>query len=910
MILGRVPEQERIASLLSGLHEGRGGALAMLGDPGIGKSSLLTHARDRAREIGVRTVTVTGAEAELHLPLAGLADVVTQLSDRLPGLPAAHADALRATVGLGPAAVDPLLLHVATFKLLQSAVPVLLVADDAHWIDPATSSCLGFVGRRVSDTGIGLIAAARTPVDPASWIATMPSLGIGSLDRATATALLARTSPLLAPSARTAVLDAAAGNPLALIELPTALDDDQRHGIRPPPEPLTPTQRLEHVYARRCAALTPAAHTIVVIVAAAGPIDPSRLRRAADALGVDPRSCDDALDAAVDAGVLAIVDDTVSFVHPLARSTAYHGAPRTAIRHAHRVLASLTKGDERVRHRAAATVPPDEEVADALQQSAAGAAARGAFAAASVGYEAASRYTGDPSGRAAHLVDAGLAALRGAQPRRASRLLSAVDRDAVDPALRPSLDRIAGLALRADGQAIRAVERWQAAMGQLDATSVAWAAMAADAAHTFLLCGLPLQASSLADDALAAARRHDDRGALVLSLAVRAACAAAQADTTASEAALADLASIEAGGPKREMVLAGPIAAQAEIWLGRHGDAERRATRQLGWLRDGSATAGTSMLLATLAEALEHLGRPSDAAAAAREASLVALDTGNASALDLARVAQTRLLARSATSVADVDDALSLLRIADGANPGLTSSADAWRGVLAGRVALSSGDAERALQHLEPVAEREVSTGFAEPAVYGWLPDLVEALAMARRVDDAARWCEALQSSPSANPVTRGAALRCRGILTPGPDGDAAFGASLALTDAAGLSFESARTELAFGRHLHRERRRVEARRRLRAAAERFAELDAGSWADRARAELAAAGGRSLGPAASTGAELTAREEEIVQLARAGLSNREIATRVFLSVKTVEFHLARAYSKLGIRRRMELVARD
>ncbi|WP_396454651.1 AAA family ATPase [Actinomadura sp.] len=846
MLYGRNDEQARLTSLIDGAREHRrSGALVLRGEAGIGKSALLEEAAAQVP----RVLRVTGIEAESGIAFAGLNQLLWPVRDRLDALPPAQSAALRTALGEASGGQGRFATGFAVLTLLADLAedgPVLCVADDAHWIDTATAEALLFAARRLAAEGVVMLFAAR---DGAFTGTGLPELRLGRLARADAERFLAERG--LTPLVRERVLREAAGNPLALREFAAA-------GERPPePSPLPVADRVLASFKEQIARLPENARLMLLIAAAEGRGHmPSQLAAAA-ALGVGLAD----LEEAERAGMVQVTGRSIAFRHPLIRAAAYQGATAARRVTVHRALAeSADDLDCRARHRASASLAPDEDVAADLQEAAERARERAGHATAAALYRQAADMTPGREARAARLGAAASLTLQAGRLDEAedlavlaeklgaadlaglARVHAAVEYERGDPraAARMLADRAAG------PEMLWAAAMYGWASGELPAVlrasrlrpddpALRGLALLADGDHA---AGLPL----LADHVTAARDGAGDRlRAAQLALIIG-------ADDAALELAAAEAAHCRRHGLVGELPTVLQVQAQAQIAAGRHADAAATVAEAIALARD--------------------TGRPH------REGRLGAV---------LARVAAIE------------GDERRLHELTASAPPGLADGAFALLDLGLGRY-------DDALRRLE-----EIAHGPHRHADVLSAADQVEAavrtgeVPLAREAYSRFRvWAEAAKQ-----PWAQAVALHCEALLN---DSEEPYVEALRLHEKSMRPFERARTELLYGEYLRRARRRSDARVPLRSAASIFERLRATPWLERARAELRATGesGTSVPAAPDLLDRLTPQELQVVRLAAAGTSSREIAAQLFLSPRTVEYHLYKAYPKLGISSRKEL----
>ncbi|MGK5551484.1 ATP-binding protein [Actinomadura kijaniata] len=879
MLWGRDGERRALAALVDAARSGGSGVLVVRGEPGIGKTALLDQAARDAE--GLRVLRAEGVEAEAGLPFAALQMLLRPVLSRMDRLPAPQAAALRGALGLADAeGADRFLVGLAVLSLLSELAaerPLLCLVDDAHWLDPASAETLLFAARRIGAEGVAVLFAARDGFAAPG----LPELVLDGLDRHAATELLDARAPELGAPVRDRIVTEAGGNPLALTELPHGLTAEQRAGHAAPPGGLPVTRRLLEAFGARIDRLSERARLALTIAAAEGGGELGTVVQAGRAVGVTATD----LEEAERAGLIRTTGVSVAFRHPLIRAAAYQGAPLTARLRAHRALADALHGDRRVLHRAAAAVAPDESVAAELERAAERAGARGALPAAVPLMEQAARLSPDPADRTRRLVRAAQTAVTGGRTEEAADLAERAWALAEDPPSRAGLAMVRATVefergvphgtadLLADSAAPVADDDPGLALTLLViAAGNAWSSGEPAALRRAARLAAPLRPVSppLVDGIAALARvldgdhaeglpglralvdeaRADPPESLIARLFVMAAAQLLGADDALAELAAADVARARGRGLAGALPLTLQLLGHAQLAAGLH--------------RDAAATVAEALDLAHATGQAHRAGR-----VAAVIARLAAVEGDERRCRDQERHATT------AESAAAVACALGLLDLAHRRH-------------------------ERASRRLE-----EATAGHTAAAVFA-LPDLVEAAVRAERPDRAAgpfarftAWAGA-----SGQPWAAAVAARCRALLHPAEEH---YRDALRLHERGGRPFERARTELLYGEWLRRERRRTDAREPLRSALTRFEHLGAAPWADRARTELRATG-EGTAPAAVPGPadRLTPRELQIVRLAAAGAGNREIAAQLFLSHRTVEYHLYKAYPKLGVSSRAEL----
>ncbi|MEU5690242.1 AAA family ATPase [Actinosynnema sp. NPDC020468] len=878
MLHGRGAELAGVHRLVAAAREGRSGVLVVRGEAGVGKSALLDH----VVADGFRVLRGTAVESESVVPFAGLNLVLGRVVDRVAALPDAQASALRGALGLAPPDGRPYLVGLAVLTLLADLAeegPVLCLVDDAHWLDPASADALLFAARRLDAEGVVVVFAARDLHAPPFPTPGLPELRLAGLSEVDSAALLAEHAADLPRHVRDRIAREADGNPLALLELPAA----QREGHLAASAHRAPHAhgRVRQTFADRITALPARTRTLLLVAAADDTGDPGVVFRAAARLGASVAD----LEPAEHRQLLRSVGGWLEFRHPLIRSAAYQGAPFARRLEAHGALAEVVDDAHRAAwHRAAATTGPDEEVARALAETAEDARRRGGFAAVAAAYQRAAELTPVPLEKARRLVSAAVAAVDAGQFDQASVLAdSAAD-------------------LLADQ-----VEYWRVAS--------VWATVANERGRSGEAASVLARAAGcaapgdpvLAGDLLFAAAQYAWTARDFA--AVRSIAAQADGLPTASRVRALERAAIGLDGDD----VRGAMAAVRELVDGQRaewrcdavvawwhlvlGDDRAAFDRAAGVESQARAQGALGVLpraSAYLARGHLHLGRHRDARASAEEGLRIAADIGQEFSVGYL----SSVLAELAAIEGDEERCVALTAAADGPPRSV-------------RAACSLALLDLGLGRHESVLERlsDVAAGAHRLYAIGSLPDLVESatrLGVPDSARDAASW-HAEWAAETGQPWALAVAARCRALLSDTEDG---FLEAAALHRDPTRPFERARTALLHGEWLRRARRRSDARVHLRAALETFDRLGAAPWSARSRAELRATGETTAAPVPDRRDSLTPQELQVVQLAGEGLSNRDIAARLFLSPRTVGYHLYKAYPKLGVSSRVELARLD
>jgi len=895
MLIGRELESAELAAALSSARDGSGSALVLGGDPGIGKTSLLRELVAQAD--GLVVLEAAGVEAEADLPYAALVDVLTPLLHHLDALPEAQAVALSTALALGPpGAADRFAVGVATLGLLTEAAeqgPTLIVVDDLQWVDSASRDALSFAARRLSSIPVVLVAAQREGAAPLPGAKVVP---VGPLEREDSAAVLSEATAGIAPQVVAQLLDAARGNPLALVELPRLLTRGQLEGTEALDEPIPTANGLERAFVARLAPLSDAGRRAVVVAAADGSGSAGVVLRALGSLGLP----DEALREVEALGLLRIDADGVEFRHPLVRSAAYHGAYSAERRLVHAALAAVDEDPDRSAwHLAATALGPEESLASKLAEAAERALARGGFAAAAAALERAASLTPDRRARGMRLLDAGLALEELGDLVRSE----AVTREAAtmidDQADRARVvAHLAALKIAA-GEFERGYAMLLAEAEQVAELEPTWAG-----GMLSLAANLPLyrlQARTTLDLMERASMLGDPtRPRMLIERLTTALGSTMAGGAPGTLVALARELESTPGGHRQISAVGWPL-----VWVEEYDAARATLTWALDLLRTSGALRYLPRSLHVLAELDFRIGRWVPALAEAYEAIDLFEETRQPTDRGFACATAARVeaaLGRDAESRENAAEAFA----ADGASGLLVATA--YASAALGLLELGRGDAEAAIAALAPVEQIVRDGEVGEPWLVQWAPDLIEACS---HVGDVARATDALetfelQARAAGRVSALAAAARCRGILAPDDGYDEAFAVAVELHGRVPTPFERARTELAWGERLRRSGRRADARLRLNGALQVFDRLGAAPWADRARSELRASGQAVLTPDQRAEDALTPQELQVAAIVAGGATNKEAAAALFLSVKTIEFHLGHVYRKLGIRSRTEL----
>jgi DNA-binding CsgD family transcriptional regulator len=896
-LLGRDAEIELLASLLDGI-QGGGTALVLYGEPGIGKSRLLAAAAAVARERGFTVLSTAGVQSEAHLAFAGLHQLLRPLRFRAAALPAAQRAVLDAAFGLGQEpAPERFRIAMAVLDLLceiATDAPLLVLAEDAQWLDRPTTEVLAFAARRLQADPIVLLAAVREGYPSLLVDAGLPQHRLGGLAPAAATTLLDASAQQLSPVIRDRLLSEAAGNPLALMELP--ITAARLEPIAPGSLPLT--QRLEQAFAARVSDL-PEATRLLLLVAAHS--DDERLSEILEAAGAVAGSTLglDLLEPAAEAAIVDLDMHSVRFRHPLIRSAVRQSASLLRRRRVHEALAEVLRAepDRRVWHRAALISGTHEEIADELEEAAGRARRRGALAVAVTALQRAAELS-PPKQRVRRLLAAAALAFELGQRDLVLPILREVERLDPDPVergratwieevvhTRPLGDarRTASLIATAERAGQAGDRDLQLDMAWLVA-SRAWLVDPAPSARRVLIeAANRLGDPGSADLRILAIQAYADPLGKAPAILERLREAAQDVRHDADAARFLGPAAVAVGAFDIAATFLGE-AVEGLRTQGRLGHLPRMLTLQ-GNMAAQIADWGVAIPAAEEARRLAtELGEPQWVAAADTVDSIIAGIRGDQDAAELAAARAERIA------------------VPTGAN---ISVAFAQFGrILAALGAGRHSDAYEAVERLfDPASPAH------HPIIACWLiGDLAEAALHTGQVDEARARVKQVEAASGDIPGTCIAVglLHARALLAQDPqEATSRFDAALS-ADLTNWPLQRARLLLAHGRWLRRQRRIAESRTPLRDARDAFDAMGCAAWSDQARRELRASGESSRRRDLAPLDQLTAQELQIAQLAAQGLSNRDIAQRLYLSHRTIGTHLYRIFPKLGITSRGEL----
>jgi DNA-binding CsgD family transcriptional regulator len=897
-LVGREAEARLVDELVDGLSNG-GGALIVRGEPGIGKSALLEHARERVIAAGGRVLSTVGDESEAELAFAGLHQLLHPIIGLTQRLSEAQRRAIAAAFGVsGEVEPDPFRVALAAFQLVCDAADagaVVLIVDDAQWLDRSTMGVLTFIARRLDSEPVALVAAVRaghpTPLDDVH----LPSLELERLSGSAAAMLLDQHAPELHPIFRARILSEAAGNPLALVELAREATNAVADYERIAPVPTTLTARLEQAFAARLDDLPSVTQSALLAAALDSRASVAEIVRCVQSVQQAPVAAD-ALDAAVDVGLVAIVEGEVRFRHPLIRSAVRQAVGRRELQTTYAALASVVDDPERrLWHRAMATDAPDEDIATALEDHARAAQRRGAVTVAGAALERAAALSVDTHWRIARLVTAAELAYELGLANVVRRLLDQTDALELDPlnAARTEWLRemVTGNVWYESGAArtfVRIAEQMRDA-GEVD---IALRSLVPIAHRSWWTQTQARTRQYLVEAALGMGVPDDDpRVLVVIALADPEHSASVRERVARKHPHDIDdpIAAMDVGIAAEK---ACNFAAGARFLS--HAVERLRAQVRLGPL---------TQALVHLAWAAVHTGEWEVAAAASAEGARLARDTrqpqyGLTGELIAALVTALRGSEQDFEAVvAKPERTLQSMK----GGP-LLATAHLARGAAA----IGDGRHDEALRHLWPVFD-DAQPAFHQFMRWSGLVDLVEAAVgcgQAHRLGDLLADLEHI-AERSGSPFLHAELAAARPLLAADDDAERLFVVAIgpALRD---HPFLRARTQFSFGRWLRRQRRPADSRTPLRESIDVFDMLGASQWSKRARQELRATGERIGQRTPDLRDRLTGQELQIAQLAGEGLSNREIGERLFLSHRTVGGHLYRIFPKLGVTNRAQL----
>ncbi|MDZ5663369.1 AAA family ATPase [Nocardioides sp. S-58] len=902
-LLGRERELERIEALLSDAAAGRSQALFMVGEPGVGKTTLLQAGRARASAF--TCLEARGVEAESTLAYGGLLGLLNPVRDRVADLTGYQAAALGSALGWtnGETTAGAFLLGAATLSLLAAAArhrPVLVLVDDWQWLDPESASAIAFAARRLGPDPVAFLLTARGGGSTAELGQQLPVLALPGLSASAAAMLLpARAAPRVVER----LVKATQGNPLALVEVAARLDDAQWLGAAELPDPVPSGDRLREHFRATLKELSAPARTTVLHLALAGdgPAAADAMHAALGAAGIDVH---ESVQEACRLEVVVQDRSAYRFRHPLLRSAVLELASTDERREARAALARVLPANDRARvwHLAEAAVGTDPRRADELAAVAASDRERLGFAAAARAMERASDLTPEPELARARLALAAHDAFNAGDVGRVRALVARVLDDGVRDRSRGEALFTLGMLEQYAGSVPRAVEH-------LDEAS-------------YLLAGPPL-IRALTELAIARFRLSDLSGMAECSHRIEEVADPDDAEQQlmaafCSGAALLMAGELQAGAARLDVVRhladrpalrhdarALMLMALAAGFTGQVARAVAVGAPRLDEVRRRGAIGVLVPCLAILAAGRAWVGDHAGAFADAGEAAELAEHLGYAADASVA----VEMLAWQSAARGSHDNATTMLaRARELTDRAGTTVHAAHHAITAAFCALCRGDLNEVVTVLEARIDADGGVG-ASGEPLGVAPLLVEAYLGLGRMDDArslaVRFVDVV--GPASPALSVALARRCQ-TLTASDEAtaDAMAVAALAAHAQAGDPFETARTRLLYGGRLRRTGHRIAAREHLASARDAFASMDLTHWLAVAERELAATGATARRRPDADNAPLTSQETRVAILTAQGLSNKEIAAALFLSPRTVERHLGNVFRKRGLRSRTEL----
>ena len=898
-LIGRRDESAILDRLVDAVRTGESRALVIRGEAGVGKTALLEYLASNA---SCRIERAAGIQSEMELAFAGVHQLCLPMMDHLDQLPPPQRAALSIALGMtdGPAP-DRFLIGLAVLNLLSNVAvdrPLLCLVDDEQWLDRASAQVLAFVARRLGAESVGLVFAAR---DPSGAMTGLPALVVRGLRGVEARALLdsVLTAPL-DPRVRDQILAETRGNPLALLEIPRGLTVNELAGGFGLPGAVRFSVDVEEAFRRRIQGLPDQTRRLLLLAAAEPTGDSGLMWRAASQLGIDPEAAAPAVEAE-----LASFDTRVKFRHPLVRSAAYRSASLHERQGVHLVLAEVTDAeldpDRRAWHRANAASGPDEDVAAELDRSAERARARGGIGAAAAFLERAATLTIDPAKRGERALAAASAKVQAGAFDAALDLLAMAETDHLIDLLQSRADLVRAQVAFVTSRGSDAPPLLLKAAKRLEPIDVTLArATYLDAMTAAMFAGRLAVGGNVVDVARASQEAPTPVGPpgpadLLLDwLTTHHIHGYVQAQPALQRA----LATFDGATVQGEQLSWLFLASTAAHFAWDDHRLNELSARHVELTRETGALSDLPLALSARAIALLFFGELASAAAVVGE-------------LQVAQEAtESSLAAYAALGLAalrgDYDRATGLIERTEaevrarGEGNGITVAW--WAEALLHN---GIGDYRRALDAAERAAGFPSELGSSHWA----LVELIEAAARSGAHDTAAQAVERLVEMTGAGGTdwALGLGARSRALISDGVVAEQLYQESIARLGRTRARAELARAHLLYGEWLRRERRRTAARTQLRTAHEMFEAMGMKAFAERARRELKATGESAReGTRAADDRQLTAQEAQVAQLARDGLSNSDIAARLFISARTVQYHLSKVFTKLGITSRSQL----
>nr|WP_239579481.1 AAA family ATPase [Microlunatus panaciterrae] len=910
-MVGRDREQQRIGALLAAARVGQSGVLVITGDPGIGKTALLEHAKRLTEDMVI--LTAVGTDAERDLPFAGLAQLLRLTATELERLPAPQAQALAVALALRSGqAVDRFSVGAGLLTLLTQRSedrPLCLVIDDAHLVDRPSQEALVFVARRLLADAVALIVAARTG-EPCLLVADdLPQLRLAGIDAVATRELVGADLGVLATAELSdRVFALSGGNPLAVREL--VLERDRLLSL-PPDAPGPLSAVLAGLYSRRAADLDPAAATALLVAAAAGE-DLAVVRRACDVLGAPVAALADAEAA----GLVSVTADRVRFRHPLVRSGVYAAATPARRRLLHAAIAdamgdAAADADRRCWHRSEAALGPDAATADEMEAAAGRAAGRGAYAVAAKAAERAAVLSPTAAEQAARLSAAGTWSWHAGEVVAAQALLARAAALEATSTGRVRSRRLQGVIAARCGAVDQARDLLMHAGAESPDASEAIACYA-EAIDACYYLGDAATAVLAAERVETLLRQADaEAGVLGLIAAGMAKVLAGQDGAPLIREAVQRAERAGIATPGQDAAVGQPYEAfwlvMGPMFLRDSGGGRELVQRVVADQRARSAIGALPHLLFHIARDEATTDRWANAEADYNEAIGLARESGQSTELAMSLAGLCWLEARQGRSGEARTHAAETLQLSETHR---VEIGRIWALFALGDLALGYGSIASSLEHYRSVDRVLGQLGLLDVDLSP-VPELVEAMLRCGETGGTAVMSRTYQDRAVAKgqPWALARAARTQALLCDDAQLDEAFGRALELHTATLDAFERARTQLSYGGRLRRARRRVDARAMLSSALETFTRLGSRPWAEAAADELQATGMTIARPGQNPISRLTPRELQIAVPLADGRTIRQVASALFLSPKTVEYHLRNVYRKFGIDSRSQLAAR-
>jgi DNA-binding CsgD family transcriptional regulator len=907
VLVGRERELAVIDDLLAGARSHHGGALVLAGEAGIGKTALVDRAITLGATSGMRIRAFTGVEVHADLAYGALTAIGDGWSERLDRLPDAQADSLRGALALAATPVNQLAVSVGVLNLLCTEGeerPVLVVVDDAQWLDRATLDLLLFCAHRIEHDAIALLVAVRTDEGDPLDVGRLPRTELGGVDLDAAGEILC-ADHAVARGVVEQCWRATRGNPLALHELADALTAAQRVGREPLTDPLPVGLQLGAILRRRVDAMPPSTRLALLVAAAEGTGDMGAIGRALAAM----RGTTADFETAERAGIVTIEAGALTWRHPLLRAAVYHAPSQPELRAVHRALAAaldpVDQEDQHAWHLALAAEGPDDTVAAHLANVGHRSRRRGACFAAARAFERAARLATTREKRARYLLESGTDLWLGGATEPVVECLSEVAVLAEDADIRAQNATVLGQA-----------ELWVHGHGAASTVLESEAHRAADVLPqraVVLLCHL-VNAHLLGVEI----ERAVEVGRRAITWAERAGPAArVPAAVAAGLALLLHGDGDEANrllDPLEPLIVAladgdvpgiedlTQVLAVADIARERWAAAEEVIGKTIGRGRRLGMNGAVSFATALESDLQWRTGRWAEAYASMTALRQLGEDAGNVEPITVASAYLSRI---EATMGLAEDCRRHATEAIERAEPRGLHTLAAWARSALGLLALGRGDADEAVGWFSWIDQVTQRGRAGEPGALWWQADAFEALWRSGDHDAAARALVRFgrDAERSAGRWAHAAVARCRGMAAPEGEYAAAFEESLAILETVGAPFEHARTELCLGERLLDSGLVVEGQRALAHALHTFTQLGARDWVARVNNLVGGDGGR---PDPLRG--LTASELRVAMAVGQGLSNRDAAARLYVSVKTVDYHLQNIYRKLDVHSRSQLAA--